>query len=153
MIPRTESTIEEVVLKPRRVSTKRAGGSSFHFSVLSAVGDRAGNVGIALAKSTDMSSAIRKSLAKAKSSMVKIYITDSFSIPHEIRIKNGAAQLYLKPAPLGTGIIAGSVIRQILDIAGIRNISAKVLGTNNQINNAYTLMKALKSVKKSEEKE
>jgi len=142
-----DSGFFESVLKLRRVSTKRAGGSSFHFSVLSAVGDKKGSVGVALAKSKDTSSAVRKSLAKAKKSMVKINVTENGSIPHEVKIKDSAAKIYLKPAPLGAGIIAGGAIRQILDLAGIQNISAKILGTNNQINNAYALMKALKSLR------
>lgn len=139
--------ITEEVIKIRRVSTKRAGGSSFHFSVLSAAGDRNGNVGIALVKAKENASAIRKSREKARGNMVKIPVTEDGSIPHEVYIKSGSAKLLLKPAPPGSGIIAGGSIRTILELAGIKNISAKIIGTNNQINNAYALMEALKSLR------
>ena len=79
--------------------------------------------------------------------MIEIPITKNGSIPHEIYIKNGAAILFMKPAPLGAGIIAGSSVRQVLELAGIKNISVKIMGTNNQISNAYTIIKALKLLK------
>ena len=136
----------EEILKVRRVSTKRSGGSNFHYSVLAVVGDNNGNVGIALAKSKENSNAIRKAKDKAKRSMIKIPLTKDKSIPHEIFIRNGASILFLKPAPLGAGIIAGSSIRRIMELAGIRNVSAKIIGTNNQISNAYTLMDAFREL-------
>lgn len=140
--------IEDRVLKIRRVSTKRAGGSSFHFSALTASGDHAGNVGVAIAKSKENVNAIRKSKDKARRQMINVEITKDGSIPHEVYIKNGASKLFLKPAPLGAGIIAGGSVRQILELAGIKNVSAKIIGTNNQISNAYTLIDALKSLRK-----
>jgi small subunit ribosomal protein S5 len=141
------SGIEDVVLKPRRVATKRPGGANMHYSVLAAAGDRNGMVGIGLAKSKEMSAAISKSKDKARRTMVKIELTENGSIPHEVYIKNGASILYMKPAPLGAGIMAGGSVRQILDLAGIKNISVKIIGTNNQISNAYTVLKALKSLR------
>lgn len=147
------SGIEEAVLKPRRVATKRVGGANFHFSVLSAAGDRNGMVGIGLAKSKEMSAAIQKSKDKARRSMIKINLTEDGSIPHEVYIKNGAAILLMKPAPLGAGIMAGGSVRQILDLAGIKNISVKIIGTNNQISNAYTVIKALESLRMVEKSE
>ncbi len=149
------SGIEEAVLKPRRVATKRPGGANMHYSVLTAAGDRHGMIGIGLAKSKEMSAAIQKSKDKARRSMVKIILTENGSIPHEVYIKNGASILFLKPAPLGAGIMAGGSVRQILDLAGIKNISVKIIGTNNQISNAYTVLKALqslRSIKKPEAK-
>ncbi len=154
--PNDGPSIEERILKIRRVSTKRAGGSSFHFSVLSAAGDHNGNVGVALAKSKENTSAIRKSKEKARLKMFAVPLTEEGSIPHEIFIKNGPSILYLKPAPQGAGIIAGGSVRHILELAGVKNISAKVIGSNNQINNSYTLVKALQQlrvVKKKEDKQ
>lgn len=139
--------IEDRVLQIRRVSTKRAGGSSFHFSVLSASGDHDGKVGVAIAKSKENLTAIKKSKDKARRTMVKIPITKNGSIPHEIYIKSGAAILFMKPAPLGAGIIAGGSVRQVMELAGIRNVSVKIVGTNNQISNAYTTIRALKLLK------
>ncbi len=141
-----ESMIYEEILAVRRVSTKRVGGSSFHFSVLSVAGDKNGNVGVAIAKSLENTNAIQKSKNKARRSMIKVYVTEDKSIPHEIRVKSGSAVLLLKPAPLGSGIIAGGVIRTILDYAGISNISAKMIGSHNPINNSYALIEALKQL-------
>ncbi len=143
-----EKSVEERLLKVRRVSTKRAGGSSFHFSVLAVAGDRNGNVGVAIAKSKENTLAIQKAKDRAKKAMFNVPITEDGSIPHEVYIKDGPSILYLKPAPQGAGIIAGGSIRHILELAGYKNVSAKIIGTNNQINNSYTLAKALKSLRK-----
>ena len=139
--------IEDRVLQIRRVSTKRAGGSSFHFSALSASGDHAGKIGVAIAKSKENLTAIKKSKDKARRTMTEIPVTKNGSIPHELYIKNGAAIIFMKPAPLGAGIIAGGSVRQVLELAGIKNISVKIMGTNNQVSNAYTIIKALKMIK------
>lgn len=141
------ATIEDRVLQIRRVSTKRAGGSSFHFSALSASGDHSGKIGVAIAKSKENLTAIKKSKDKARRTMIEVPITKNGSIPHELYIKNGAAIIFMKPAPLGAGIIAGGTVRQVLELAGIKNISVKIMGTNNQISNAYTIIKALKLIK------
>ncbi len=143
-----ETGIEERLLKVRRVSTKRAGGSSFHFSVLAVAGDHNGNVGVAIAKSKENTLAIQKAKDKARKEMFNVPITESGSIPHEVYIKDGSSVLYLKPAPEGAGIIAGGSLRHILELAGYKNVSAKIIGTNNQINNSYALVKALKSLRK-----
>ncbi|OGC52161.1 hypothetical protein A2982_01590 [candidate division WWE3 bacterium RIFCSPLOWO2_01_FULL_39_13] len=145
---RINSLYEERVLKIRRVSAKRAGGSSLHFSALCAVGDHAGQVGVAVAKSKENINAIKKSKAKAKKNMFSVQITEGGSIPHEIRVKNGASILFMKPAPQGSGIIAGGSVRQVLDLAGYKNISAKIIGSSNQVNNAYVVVMALKAISK-----
>lgn len=147
-----EEPISEEILAVRRVSTKRVGGSSFHFSALCVAGDHNGNIGIALAKSKENINAIQKAKLKARKNMFSVKVTEEGSIPHEIRAKNGPAEIILKPAPMGAGIIAGGVIRTILEYAGIKNISAKVVGTNNPINNAYTLAEALKGIKMPEKR-
>lgn len=139
--------IEDRVLQIRRVSTKRAGGSSFHFSVLSASGDHDGRISVAIAKSKENLTAIKKSKDKARRTMIEVPITKNGSIPHEVHIKNGASVLFMKPAPLGAGIIAGGSVRQVMELAGIKNVSVKIIGTNNQISNAYTTIKALKLLK------
>lgn len=141
-----DASISDEIIKIRRVSTKRAGGSSFHFSVLVVAGDYNGKVGVAIAKSKENVKAIAKAKEKARQSMVAVPITDAKSISHEVYIKRGAAKLYLKPAPLGAGIIAGGSVRQILELAGIQNISAKIIGTRNRINNAYALMEAFEKL-------
>lgn len=147
MTDNQQPKIREEILKIRRVSTKRAGGSSFHFSVLAAVGDDEGNVGVAIAKSKENTLAIHKAKQKAKRSMFQIPLTKEKSIPREIFFKDGSSIIYLKPAPLGAGIIAGSSVRTVLDLAGVKNVSAKIIGSSNPINNAYALIKALKKLK------
>ena len=139
--------IEEEIINVRRVSTKRVGGARFNFSVLSVAGDRAGRVGLALAKAKENSQAMKKSREKARRSLVNVAITKDGSIAHEVFIKRGASILLLKPAPLGAGIIAGSSVRRVLELAGIKNISVKIIGSNNPVNNAYAALKALQSLK------
>ena len=150
---RSDDPVREEVLQVRRVSTKRTGGSSFHFSVLSVAGDFNGRIGVGLGKSLENTSAIAKSKNKAKKSLVNVYITKNGSIPHELMIKNGAVMIFIKPAPAGAGIIAGGSVRKILEFAGYKNISVKIIGSSNPVNNANTLVKALtelRPVKKNE---
>jgi len=141
-------TREERILAIRRVATKRTGGASYHFSALAVVGDRAGNIGVAVAKSKENIVATNKAKNKAKKLSFTIPITSKGSIPHEVSSKFGASRLYMRPAPLGAGIIAGGSVRQILELAGIKNISAKIIGSTNKINNAYATVDALKKLSK-----
>ncbi|MBU1127237.1 MAG: 30S ribosomal protein S5 [Patescibacteria group bacterium] len=137
---------EETVIQINRVSKKTKGGNRASFSALVVVGDRKGKVGVALGKASDVSSAIRKGFKKAKEEMIQICLKEH-TISHEVRIKNGAAKLIFKPAPVGTGIIAGGVIRVIARSAGIKDLVAKIMGTNNKISNAYTTIEAFKRLK------
>lgn len=140
-------TAEERILEVRRVATKRTGGASYHFSALAVVGDRSGKVGVAVAKSKENLVAINKAKNKAKRNFFDVVITKNGSVPHEINAKYGATKLYIKPAPLGAGIIAGGSVRQILELAGIKNVSAKIIGSTNKINNAYATVVALKKLR------
>jgi small subunit ribosomal protein S5 len=110
---------------------------------LSVAGDFNGRVGVGLGKSLENTSAIAKSKNKAKKSLVSVYITENGSIPHEAMIKNGSAMIFIKPAPAGAGIIAGGSVRKVLEFAGYKNISVKIIGSSNPINNSNTLIKAL----------
>lgn len=139
--------LEEKLLMRRRTTTKRTGGSNFHYSALCAVGDRNGYVGVALGKSKEDIRAINKAKDKAKRNLMKVNITSDGTIPHDITIKKGAAKIILRPAPAGSGIMAGGVLRHILELAGVKNISAKIIGSNNAIMNAYALMDALTKLK------
>ena len=117
-----------------------------HFSVLVVVGDTKGNVGYALEKANEVAEAIRKSLAKAKKSMVKIPM-EGVSIPHEIIGKAGAARVLLKPASEGTGVIAAGPVRAICEAAGIKDILTKCITTNNPINVVKATMQGLANLK------
>jgi small subunit ribosomal protein S5 len=121
-----------------------AGGKRLRFRACVAIGDQKGRVGIGVAKGADVSLAINKAVAKAKKSMITVPFVKG-TIPHIVKIKSGASKLLFKPAPEGTGVKAGGVVRMILEVAGVPNISSKILGTNNKVNNAKATIKALSS--------
>ena len=136
---------EEKVIQVNRVSKKTKGGNAISFSVLVVVGDRKGKVGVGLGKSNDVASAIRKGVNYAKKHLIEVPIT-SGTIPHDILVKRGAAKVLLKPAKEGSGVIAGGAVRSVVEAAGIRNISSKVLGTKNKNSNVYATLEALSSL-------
>lgn len=139
------SEFEEQVVQINRVSKKTKGGNKVGFSALTVVGDGKGRVGVALGKAPDVSSAIRKGINQAKKNLVTIPLVDG-TIPFRIDIKVGAAKIMLKPAPPGSGIIAGGAVRSVVSVAGIKNISSKMLGTTNKISNIYATLEALRKV-------
>jgi small subunit ribosomal protein S5 len=137
---------EEKVIQVNRVSKKTKGGNRISFSVLTIVGDRKGQVGAGLGKAPDVLSAIKKGFRRAKRDMVKVPMFKD-TITHEVRVKKGAAQILLKPAPPGTGIIAGGPVRVIMEAAGIQDVVSKILGTTNKASNVYATIEALKKLK------
>lgn len=138
-----EKKYEEKVLLIRRVSKKIPGGNYISFSALVAVGDRQGKVGIGLGRALEVPPAIEKAINYAKKHLISLPLYKN-TIPHEIKLKYKAAKILLKPAPEGTGIKAGSVVRVILDLAGVQNVSGKIFGSRNQIVNSYATIEALK---------
>ena len=144
--PNEDQKHEERILHLRRVSKKTSGGNYISFSALVAIGDGEGNVGIGLGRGLEVPPAIKKAITQAKKHMIHIPIYKD-SLPHQVKMKFKASRLLLKPAPLGTGLKVGGVVRAILDIAGVNNASGKIIGTRNQITNAYAVMEALKMLK------
>lgn len=142
----TGEKFEEKVVQINRISKKTTGGNKVRFSALVVVGNRAGKVGVGLAKSEDVSSAIIKAVSRAKKHLIDINIVNG-TIAHKVLIKLGASLILLKPAPAGTGIIAGGAVRSVVEVAGIRNITSKILGTNNKAGNVYAVFEALKQLK------
>ncbi|OGG20528.1 30S ribosomal protein S5 [Candidatus Gottesmanbacteria bacterium RIFCSPHIGHO2_02_FULL_40_13] len=136
----------EKVIQVNRVSKKTTGGNKIGFSVLMVVGDRKGKVGVGLGKAGDVASAIRKGSTYAKKHMIQVPIVKT-TIPHEVRLKKGAARIILKPAPPGTGIRAGGAVRSVVEAAGIRDIVSKILGTDNKASNVYATFAALQRFK------
>lgn len=134
---------EEKVVQVNRVSKKTKGGNKIGFSVLVVVGDRKGRVGVGLGKASEVVTAIRKGASIAKKHFIKVPIVNA-TIPHEIFVKLGAAKVMLKPAPRGSGVIAGGAVRSVVEAAGIENIVSKVLGTENQASNVYATLEALR---------
>ncbi len=132
-----QSEYLEKVVQVNRVSKKTKGGDRRSLSVIVVVGDRKGKVGVGLGKAADVQSAVRKATAYAKKHFINVVLRDNRTIPHEINIKLGAARVRLKPAPAGTGIIAGGAVRVVVEAAGISDIVSKILGTKNQASNVY----------------
>ena len=139
------SEFDEKVIQISRVSKKTKGGSKMGFSVLMVVGDRKGKVGVGLGKAKDVMSAIQKGIKKAKKHLITVPI-DGTTIPFRVLMKKGAGQVLLKPAPKGSGVIAGGPVRAVVEAAGIRDISSKILGTQNQASNVYTTFAALTQI-------
>lgn len=142
-----QKEFEERVYQIKRVSKKNTGGNVIGFTALAIVGDKNGRVGAALGKSKDVSRAIQKALAKAKTEVVSVQLNED-TIPHIVRNKYAAARILLKPAPKGTGIIAGGPIRAVLELAGVKDVSAKMLGSNNKLSNVRCTIKALEKLRK-----
>jgi len=143
---KTDSEFEEKVVQVNRVSKKTKGGNKVGFSVLVVAGNRKGQVGVGLGKAGDVSSAIAKATDYAKKHLIVVPLRGT-TIPHDVRIKRGAAEVLLKPAPVGSGVIAGGAVRAVVAAAGIRDISSKVLGTKNQASNVYATLEALRRLK------
>ena len=135
----------ETVVQINRISKKTKGGNQMRFAALVVVGDRKGRVGAGLAKAKDVRGAIQKAIASAKRKLVEVTLKGT-TIPYEVSHKYGAAKILMKPAPEGSGIIAGGPIRIVLEAAGVRNASAKILGTKNKITNVYATIQALEKV-------
>ena len=129
-----------------RVTRVMAGGKRMRFRACVVIGDRKGRVGIGLAKGKDVALAVGKAVTKAEKNLIKINIVNG-TIPHEVHLKLGAAKVFLKPAPEGTGIISGGAVRMVLELAGIHNIVSKIMGTNNKVNNVKATIEALKLLK------
>ncbi len=140
------SEFEEKIVHIRRVSKKTTGGNKMGFTAHVVVGDRKGRVGVGLGKAPDVSSAIRKGSTYAKKHLITVPLING-TIPHEIYIKEGAAKILLKPAPAGSGVIAGGAVRSVVEAAGVLSISSKVLGTNNKASNVQATLLGLSLLK------
>lgn len=138
---------EEKVVQVNRTSKKTSGGNKIGFSVLVVVGDKKGRVGVGLGQGPEVQSSIKKAVSYAQKHLITVPMKGT-TIPHQILVKYGAAKVLLMPAPPGSGVIAGGAVRAVVSAAGIKDISSKVLGTNNQANNVYATIEALKKLKK-----
>lgn len=145
-----EKEFEERVYHIKRVSKKTTGGNAIGFTALTIVGDGNGRIGAALGKAKDVSKAIQKGLQKAKDNVITVNLNGS-TIPHEVTNKTSAAKVLLMPAPEGSGIIAGGPVRAVLELAGVKDVSAKMLGSSDKLSNVRCTIAALKKLKKVEE--
>lgn len=140
----------ERVVQVNRVSKKTKGGDKRSLSVLVVVGDKKGRVGVGLGKAAEVQAAVRKATSYAKKHLITVSLKGR-TIPHPILVKNGAARVLLKPAPVGTGVIAGGAVRVVVEAAGIHDIVSKILGTKNQASNVYATLEALGKLKQVRE--
>ena len=141
---------EEKIIKISRVSKTVKGGRRISFSVIAAVGDKKGKIGIGLGKANGVPDAIKKAISNAQKSMVNVSLRDT-TIPHVIIGEFNATRVIMKPASEGTGIIAGSAARDILDLVGVHNILTKILGSKNKVNVAKATVQGLMSLRSAEQ--
>ena len=146
---RANSDLSEKVLHINRCSKVVKGGRKFSFSALILVGDGKGRVGYGFAKANELTDAIRKGGEAARKNMTT-FDMEGTTVPHEVLIHWDGAEILLKPAPEGSGVIAGSKIRAVLELAGLKDVMAKSLGSNNPINQVRATFKALSQLKKRE---
>lgn len=137
----------ERVVQVNRVSKKTKGGDKRSLSVLVVVGDKKGRVGVGLGKATEVQAAVRKATTYARKHLITVSLKER-TIPHPVLVKMGAAKVLIKPAPIGTGVIAGGAVRIVAEAVGIHDVVSKILGTKNQASNVYATMEALRRLKK-----
>jgi len=140
---REPKEFEEKVVQVSRVSKKTKGGNQMGFAALVVVGNRKGKVGVGLGKAKDVMNAVQKAVKKAKRRLLEIPMQGA-TLPFPVNMKVGAAKILLKPAPSGSGIIAGGPVRAVLEAAGVHDASSKIKGTNNKASNVYATMEALR---------
>lgn len=137
---------EEKVIAIDRVARVVKGGRRFRFRATVVIGDGKGRVGVGVGKGGEVMTAITKAVYRAKTQMIVVPLRDN-TIPHEIQVKFSGAHVLLKPASAGTGVIAGGAVRNVVEVAGIRDLLTKSLGSSNKVNNAYATISALSQLK------
>jgi small subunit ribosomal protein S5 len=138
-----ETEWQERVVQIRRVTKVVKGGKKLSFRAIVVVGNEQGQVGVGVGKASDVIGAVRKGVADGKKHLVEVPLTRTNSIPHPSTGRGGAAKVLVRPAAPGTGVIAGGAVRTVLELAGVKNVLAKQLGSNNPLNNARATIDAL----------
>lgn len=142
-----ETSWEERVIQVKRVTKVVKGGKKLSFRTIVIVGNENGQVGVGIGKATDVIGAVKKGVADAKKHIINVPLTKTKSIPHQINGLEGAAQVLMRPSAQGSGVIAGGSVRTVLELAGIKNILTKQLGSNNYLNNARATINGLINLK------
>jgi len=143
---RNEVRFTERLIKISRVSKVTKGGKKLSFRAIVVIGDEKGQVGVGVAKADDVVNAFKKAKADGRKNLIKIPITKSLSIPHRVNGNFGACKIIMRPSIEGSGVIAGGSVRTVLEVAGIKNVIAKQLGSDNLLNNARAAICALGSL-------
>ncbi|ABB58246.1 30S ribosomal protein S5 [Synechococcus elongatus] len=146
-----ESEWQERVVQIRRVTKVVKGGKKLSFRAIVIVGNERGQVGVGVGKASDVIGAVRKGVADGKKHLVNVPLTRDQSIPHPSTGEGGAAQVLIRPAAPGTGVIAGGAVRTVLELAGVKNVLAKRLGSKSPLNNARAALEALSSLRTFQE--
>ncbi len=141
---------DQKVVEIKRVTRVVAGGKRMRFRALVVIGDHKGKVGMGLKKGTDVAESVNKAVNQAKKNMIVVPLADS-TIPHEVKIKYKSSRLILMPARAGTGVIAGGAVRSVMDLAGVKNIISKMVGSSNKVNNVTAVFQAFKRMKTKEQ--
>jgi len=144
---RQEREFEQRVIDLARVTRVVAGGKRMRFRACVVIGDQKGRVAMAVAKGADVASAVNKAVNQAKKHMISV-VTVNDTIPHDVRVSFKSAVLYMKPAPQGSGVIAGGAVRSVMDLAGVKNVVCKMMGSANKINNVKAVILGLSKFRK-----
>ena len=136
----------ERLIKINRVSKVTKGGKKLSFRAIVIVGNEKGQVGVGVAKANDVVNAFKKAKTDGRKNLIKLPITKSLSIPHHVVGNYGACKIIMRPSSEGSGVIAGGAVRTVLEVAGVKNVIAKQLGSNNLLNNARASICALKNL-------
>ena len=142
-----DSEWKERVVQIRRVTKVVKGGKKLSFRAIVVVGNEKGQVGVGVGKASDVIGAVKKGVADGKKHLVDVPLNKAYSIPHPMTGRAGGARVFMRPAAPGTGVIAGGAVRIVLELAGVRNILAKQLGSDNPLNNARAAAAAITSLR------
>jgi small subunit ribosomal protein S5 len=146
--PQQEEKLFSELIELRRVTKATTGGKRMSFRVIMIAGDKKGNIGIAMGKGADTQEAIQKAMKRASVKLMNIPLNnEGKTIPHRVEADYKSSSVLIKPAPIGTGVVAGGAIRKVLEMAGIENVVAKRLGSANSLTNAYCTIVALSKLK------
>lgn len=147
---RERSEFDQKVVEVKRVTRVMAGGKRMRFRALVVIGDRKGKVGLGLKKGMDVSISVEKAVNSAKKHLITLPLVNG-TIPHQLKVKYKSSKLALMPARPGTGVIAGGAVRQVFELAGVKNVVSKMFGSNNKVNNVKAVFEAFKKMKSKAE--
>lgn len=147
---RERSEFDQKVVEVKRVTRVMAGGKRMRFRALVVIGDHKGKVGVGLKKGMDVSDSVNKAVSAAKKNLVQVPLVNG-TIPHSLKVKYKSSRLALMPARAGSGVIAGGAVRQVFELAGVKNIVTKMLGSNNKVNNVKAVFEAFRQMKSKEQ--